>query len=62
MEYNFFVSIIEKKIEKSIVEELYKKKIIDFFYVNNITSKLDEEINKLKIDDNMKNIVVKIPL
>ncbi len=62
MEYNFFVSIIEKKIEKAIVEELYKKKIIDFFYVNNITSKLDEEINKLKIDDNMKNIVVKIPL
>lgn len=62
MKYNFFVSIIEKKIEKAIVEELYKKKIIDFFYVNNITSKLDEEINKLKIDDNMKNIVVKIPL
>lgn len=62
MEYNFFVSIIEKKIEKAIVEELYKKKIIDFFYVNNITLKLDEEINKLKIDDNMKNIVVKIPL
>ena len=62
MEYNFFVSIVEKKIEKAIVEELYKKKIIDFFYVNNITSKLDEEINKLKIDDNMKNIVVKIPL
>ncbi len=62
MKYNFFVSIIEKKIEKAIVEELYKKKIIDFFYVNNITSILDEEINKLKIDDNMKNIVVKIPL
>lgn len=62
MEYNFFVSIIEKKIEKAIVEELYKKKIIDFFYVNDITLKLDEEINKLKIDDNMKNIVVKIPL
>ena len=62
MEYNFFVSIIEKKIEKAIVKELYKKKIIDFFYVNNITSKLDEEINKLKIDDNMKNIVVKITL
>lgn len=62
MKYNFFVSIIEKKIEKAIVEELYKKKIIDFFYVNNVTLKLDEEINKLKIDDNMKNIVVKIPL
>ena len=62
MEYNFFVSIIEKKIENVIVEELYKKKIIDFFNANSIISKLDEEINKLKIDDNMKNIVVKIPL
>ena len=62
MEYNFFVSIIEKKIENAIVEELYKKKIIDFFNANSITSKLDEEINKLKPDDNMKNIVVKIPL
>lgn len=62
MEYNFFVSIIEKKIENAIVEELYKKKIIDFFNANSIISKLDEEINKLKPDDNMKNIVVKIPL
>ena len=61
---DYSINIAKKKIEKEIIEELYRKEIIDFSLFNKIVNKIDEEIcksenNILKLDD-MKNIVVKV--
>ena len=63
---NHSINIAKKKIEKGIIEELYKKEIIDFFLFNKIINKINSDIDKIgnnisKIDD-INNIVVKIPI
>ena len=58
------ICIAKKVILKAFVEELYRKKLIDFIQFNNIVGTIDECIDKLNnniIKNNMKkNIIVKI--
>ena len=60
------VDIAKKELQKAIVNELWKKGVIDFCECNNIVKKLDEDImkfeNKLDKKENDRNMVVKIPL
>ena len=62
MDNNPSIDIAKKEIQKVIINELYKKGVIDFCESNNIIKKLDENINKLKElqDKDVKNIIVKI--
>lgn len=66
MNNDFSIEIIKKSIEKAIVNEIFKKNIMDLSQLNNITKRLDEDIikleNKLKAKKNMVNVVVKIPI
>ena len=61
---NISFDMAKKEIQKVIVSELYKKDVIQFFQYNNIIKQLDEQIVKLKnkfiINEDMKNIIVKI--
>ena len=63
---DFSIEIIKKSIEKAIVNEIFKKNIMDLSQLNNITKRLDEDIikleNKLKTKKDMVNVVVKIPI
>lgn len=66
MNNSFSIEIIKESIEKVIVNELFKKNIIDLSQLNNITRRLDEDIikleDKLKTSEDMVNMVVKIPI
>lgn len=66
MNNSFSIEIIKKSIEKVIVNELFKKNIMDLSQLNNITRRLDEDIikleDKLKTSEDMVNMVVKIPI
>ena len=66
LDNNFETLIIKKIIQKELLNELCCKGVIDFFNSSNIIKKLDEDISKLKKnqenDMNMKNIIVKIPI
>ncbi len=66
MNNSFSIEIIKESIEKAIVNELFKKNIIDLSQLNNITRRLDEDIikleDKLKTSEDMVNMVVKIPI
>lgn len=66
MNNDFSIEIIKKSIEKAIVNEIFKKNIMDLSQLNNITKRLDEDIikleNKLKTKKDMVNVVVKIPI
>ena len=66
MDNNPSVEIAKKEIEKAIINELCKKGVIDFCQCNNIIKKLDEDIiklgDKLNIRENMKNMIVEIPI
>ncbi len=66
MNNDFSIEIIKKSIEKAIVNEIFKKNIMDLSQLNNITKRLDEDIikleNKLKAKKDMVNVVVKIPI
>lgn len=54
--------IAKKKIEKAIIYELLKKDIVSFSQFNSIVKKLDNDIIKLKNNDKMNHVVVKIPI
>ena len=66
MNKNLSIIIAEKEIEKSIINELFEKNIIDFCQCNNIIKKLDEDIikleDKLNIKEDMTKMIVKIPI
>lgn len=66
MNNDFSIEIIKKSIEKAILNEIFKKNIMDLSQLNNITKRLDEDIikleNKLKAKKDMVNVVVKIPI
>ena len=66
MNNDFSIEIIKKSIEKALVNEIFKKNIMDLSQLNNITKRLDEDIikleNKLKAKKDMVNVVVKIPI
>lgn len=58
--------IIKKIIQKELLNEMCNKELIDFSNTNNIIKKLNEDIRKLnelpEKDNNLKNIVIKIPI
>lgn len=66
MNKNPSIDIAKKEMEKAIINELCKKGVIDFSQCNNIIKKLDEDIikleNKLEKNENMTNMIVKIPI
>ena len=53
-------------MQKVIINELYKKGVIDFFQCNSIIKKLDEDIIKLdskfEKKEDMSNMIVNIPI
>ena len=61
---NLSIIIAEKEIEKSIINELFEKNIIDFYQCNSIIKKLEEDIIKIKlnIDNEKTNMIVEIPI
>lgn len=66
MDNNPETIIAKKMIQKELLNELCRKGLIDFATTSNIINELDEDINKLKElqrkDNNVKNIIVKIPV
>ena len=64
MDNNPGTLIVNKMIQKELLNELCGKGLIDFANTSNIIKKLDEDINKLKElqekDKDVKNIIVKI--
>ena len=42
------IALIKKIIQKELLNEMYKKDIIDFLQYNMITKKLESDISKLK--------------
>lgn len=60
------IDIAKKIIQKAIINELYKKDVIDFYQCTTIIKKIDEDILKLetKLPEKKEtnNIVVKIPI
>ncbi len=57
---------MKKMIQKELLNVLYNKGLIDLININNIIKKLDEDIGRLKSEQeknkDMKNIIVKIPV
>ena len=66
MNYKYSVEIAKKEIKKEIINELFKKNIIDICQSNNIIKKIDEDIfeykNKIRNIEGEEKLVVKIPL
>ena len=66
MNYKYSVEIAKKEIKKAIIDELFKKNIIDICQSNNIIKKIDEDIfeykNKIRNIEGEEKLVVKIPL
>lgn len=62
----YSIDIAKKEMQKAIINELCKKDIIDFCQCNSIIKKLDEDIikleNKQEINEDMKNMIVKIAI
>ena len=60
------IDIAKKEMQKVIINELYKKGVIDFSQCNSIIKKLDEDIIKLdskfEKKEDMSNMIVKIPI
>ncbi len=66
MDNNFEIPIMKKMIQKELLNVLYNKGLIDLINISNIIKKLDEDIGRLKSEQeknkDMKNIIVKIPV
>ena len=60
------IDIAKKEMQKVIINELYKKGVIDFSQCNSIIKKWDEDIIKLdskfEKKEDMTNMIVKIPI
>ena len=66
MNYKYSIEIAKKEIEKTIINELLKKNIIDICQYNSIVKKIEEDIikyrNKIEDIEGEEKLVVKIPL
>lgn len=66
MDNNSRTLIVKKTIQKELLNELCNKGLIDLVNTTNIIKKLEEDISKLKKtqekNENLKNIIVKIPV
>lgn len=64
----YSIDVAKKILEKAIINELYKKGVIDFYQCNSIIKRLDEDIMKIEIKDEKtnkikkENMTVKIPI
>ena len=58
--------IVKKTIQKELLNELVNKGLIDFINTSSVIKKLDEDIIKLKKEQennkDVKNITIKIPV
>ena len=64
MDNNLSINIAQKEIKKAIINELYKKEVIEFNQYNFIIRKIDEDISKEekenKTEGNLKQIIVDV--
>lgn len=64
MDNNLSINIAKKEIKKVIINELYKKEVIEFNQYNFIIRKIDEDISKEekenKTEGNLKQIIVDV--
>lgn len=64
----YSIDVAKKILEKAIINELYKKGVIDFYQCNSIIKRLDEDVMKIEIKDEKtnkikkENMTVKIPI
>lgn len=60
------IDIAKKVLQKAIVNELYKKEVIEFAVYNNIIKKLDEEIKKISKNEesieDLEQLIIEIPI
>ena len=56
------IKIAKKEIIKSIINELFEKNIIDFYQCNNIIKKIDEDISKINIKEDISNMIINITI
>ena len=66
MDNNPEVLIVKKAIQRELLNELVNKELIDFIKTSSVIKKLDEDIIKLKKEQennkDVKNITIKIPI
>ena len=64
MKDNNSIIIMKKKMQRSVVEELFKKNIINFEMSNQIIKKIDSDILKLSNDEDEKEkkIIVEVEI
>ncbi len=63
MKDNNSIIIMKKKMQRSVVEEMFKKNIINFEVSNQIIKKIDSDILKLSNDDEKeKKIIVEVEI
>lgn len=64
MKDNNSIIIMKRKMQKSVVEELFKKNIINFEMSNQIIKKIDSDILKLSNDEDEKEkkIIVEVEI
>ena len=64
LDNNLSINIAKKEIKKAIINELYKKEVIEFNQYNFIIRKIDEDISKHekenKTEGNLKQIIVDV--
>ena len=64
MDNNLSINIAKKEFKKAIINELYKKEVIEFNQYNFIIRKIDEDISKEekenKTEGNLKQIIVDV--
>ena len=64
MKDNNSIIIMKKKMQRSVVEEMFKKNIINFEVSNQIIKKIDSDILKLSNDkdEKEKKIIVEVEI
>lgn len=64
MKDNNSIIIMKKKMQRNVVEELFKKNIINFEMSNQIIKKIDSDILKLSNDEDEKEkkIIVEVEI
>ena len=63
MKDNNSIIIMKRKMQRNVVEELFKKNIINFEMSNQIIKKIDSDILKLSNDDEKeKKIIVEVEI
>ena len=64
LDNNLSINIAKKEIKKAIINELYRKEVIEFNQYNFIIRKIDEDISKEekenKTEGNLKQIIVDV--